>query len=98
MPPLQRPQGNRLPYPNRGGEPIRRDGPVPMEIDAVRRVPLTQMERERLARIGGCFYCRQVGHMINACPNRGENRGRRIAQVERANDDEDQLLGNDEPQ
>ena len=77
-----------------------------MEINAVRRVSLTQMERERLVRIGGCFYCRQVGHMINACPNRGENRGknhgenrgRRIAQVERANDDKDQLSGNDEPQ
>lgn len=65
---------------------IPQGGPMPMEIDAVatRRAPLTSAERERLAKIGACFYCRQVGHMLNACPNLNRNnRPRRIAQVDR---------------
>lgn len=45
---------------------------VPMDVDAVQYTPLTQPERERLRRSGGCFYCRQQGHMAKECPNRGQ--------------------------
>ncbi|GAQ92386.1 hypothetical protein KFL_010010040 [Klebsormidium nitens] len=44
--------------------------PVPMEIDALRRrlLPLTDAERDRLRKIGGCFRCRQTGHIATNCP------------------------------
>ena len=44
--------------------------PVPMEIDALRRrlPPLTDSERDRLRKIGGCFRCRQTGHIATNCP------------------------------
>ena len=45
-------------------------GVVPMEIDAIQRSPLTQNERERLRRTGGCFYCREVGHVAKSCPKK----------------------------
>ena len=58
-------------------------GPVPMEIDALRRkpTPLTQTERARLVKIGGCFYCRQPGHLIAECPSKPPLQ-RSVAQVE----------------
>lgn len=58
-------------------------GPVPMEIDALRRkpTPLTQTERARLVKIGGCFYCRQPGHLIAECPTKPPVQ-RSVAQVE----------------
>ena len=63
-------------------------GPVPMEIDALRRkprAPLTQTERARLVKVGGCFYCRQPGHLIAECPNKPPVQ-RTVAQVERPAD------------
>jgi hypothetical protein len=60
--------------------------PVPMEIDALRRrnSPLTPTERARLVKLGGCFYCRQLGHMIAECPNKPPSTPmqRSVAQVE----------------
>lgn len=51
--------------------PSSNTGPVPMEIDAIQtRKKLTPTERERLLRIGACFYCRQPGHMAQACPEK----------------------------
>jgi hypothetical protein len=46
-------------------------GPFPMEIGMVKRrnAPLTPEERDRLRKIGGCFYCRQPGHIAPNCPN-----------------------------
>lgn len=32
--------------------------------------PLTQVERQRLSETGGCFKCRQKGHMARECPVR----------------------------
>lgn len=57
------------------------DEVVPMEVDAIQRQTLTNIDRERLRQNGGCFYCRQLGHRIAECPNRNR-RGRPIAQVE----------------
>ena len=42
-----------------------------MEIDALRRRngPLTDAERDRLTwKTGGCFYCKQTGHIAVNCP------------------------------
>jgi hypothetical protein len=46
--------------------------PTPMKIDALQRrpAPLTQEERTRLMKTGGCFYCRQSGHVIANCPSK----------------------------
>ena len=41
-------------------------GPTPMELDAITK--LTPAERERLRRMGGCFRCRQAGHLARDCP------------------------------
>jgi hypothetical protein len=40
-------------------------GPVPMEIDMIGK--LTQTERERLRKSGGCFRCRKIGHLARDC-------------------------------
>ncbi len=45
-------------------------GPTPMELGALRRGPLTVIERERLRQNGGCFYCRKLGHILPNCPER----------------------------
>ncbi|ETW79550.1 hypothetical protein HETIRDRAFT_117293 [Heterobasidion irregulare TC 32-1] len=44
-----------------------------MAVDTV-RTTLTDEERNRLRMEGGCFYCRQKGHMANQCPVRGSSR------------------------
>lgn len=41
-------------------------GPAPMELDAITK--LTPTERERLRKTGGCFRCRQAGHLARDCP------------------------------
>lgn len=44
---------------------------VPMELGAVTTSPLPKLseaERERLLRTGGCFRCRQQGHLASHCP------------------------------
>jgi hypothetical protein len=47
---------------------------TPMEIDALRRkpAPLTQNERSRLMKTGGCFYCRILAN----CPSKPAQRPR----------------------
>jgi len=46
-------------------------GTTPIKVEANRQyVKLTADERTELARIGGCFYCHQRGHMASQCPNR----------------------------
>lgn len=42
---------------------------VPMEIDALKRGPLTQEEKDRRKRLGLCHYCGQGKHMVDNCPN-----------------------------
>ena len=44
---------------------INRRDPDAMDIDA-----LTTEERDRLARIGACFRCKEKGHMANDCPTK----------------------------
>jgi len=41
-------------------------GAVPMDLDAISK--LTDPERERLRRNGGCFRCRKTGHLARDCP------------------------------
>ena len=41
----------------------------PVKTEAARQyTKLTEGERENLRRIGGCFRCRQQGHLANQCP------------------------------
>jgi len=40
-------------------------GTTPMELDAITK--LTQTERERLRKEGGCFRCRKPGHLARDC-------------------------------
>jgi len=39
-----------------------------MEIEQVTMTPLTDEERARLRKVGGCFYCRKPGHLAKDCP------------------------------
>ena len=40
-------------------------GPAPMDLDAIGK--LTDSERERLRKNGGCFRCRKTGHLARDC-------------------------------
>jgi len=40
-------------------------GVIPMDLDAIGK--LTDTERERLRKIGGCFRCRKTGHLARDC-------------------------------
>jgi hypothetical protein len=41
-----------------------------MEIDSVRKGPLTKGERDRRMKLGLCLYCGNSGHRISDCPMR----------------------------
>jgi hypothetical protein len=58
--------------------------PTPMDIDAIRRKPspLTPEERNRLMKTGGCFYCRQPGHVLTNCPSKPPLQKPRVNNVE----------------
>lgn len=43
---------------------------TPMEIDTIRKGKLTEQEREHLRKIGGCFFCREIGHLSRNCPKK----------------------------
>jgi hypothetical protein len=65
--------GNRIgtnptPILSRPANPV--SEPTPMEIDVLRRrvAPITDAERDRLRKIGGCFRCLQPGHIATNCP------------------------------
>lgn len=45
---------------------------VPMEIDAVKRGPISADEKARRKREGLCFYCGQGKHRVEDCPNMSE--------------------------
>ena len=56
------------PAPARGTTPARATTPA-IKIEAARQyTKLTPEERTQLARTGGCFRCRQQGHMARDCP------------------------------
>jgi hypothetical protein len=62
----------RGPYPNPIQTSTRNEqnnGVIPMDIDVVRK-PLTNTERENLRKNGGCFYCRERGHLAKNCPKK----------------------------
>lgn len=46
------------------------EGPIPMELDAIRTGRLTQQDKEELRRAGRCFYCRMPGHIVRDCPRK----------------------------
>lgn len=50
--------------------PADNSGPIPMEIDAIKRSKITDQERDQLRRTGGCFFCREIGHMARDCPRK----------------------------
>lgn len=58
-----RPRNPQTQRPNPRYDP---HGPAPMELDAISK--LTNEERERLRRMGGCFRCRKPGHLARNCP------------------------------
>ena len=41
-----------------------------MELDSIKFKKLTPEERDRLRKMGSCFYCRQPGHMAGQCPKK----------------------------
>jgi hypothetical protein len=41
-------------------------GVIPMDLDAIGK--LTDVERDRLRKNGGCFRCRKTGHLARDCP------------------------------
>jgi hypothetical protein len=41
-------------------------GVIPMDLDAIGK--LTDAERDRLHKTGGCFRCRKTGHLARDCP------------------------------
>ena len=45
---------------------------VPMEIDAIRRGPLSAEEKQRRRNLGLCLYCGQGKHLVPDCPNMSE--------------------------
>jgi hypothetical protein len=70
--------------PNRAPHHSKPNGVAPMEIDAIRRNTLTNQEREQLRKSGGCFFCRELGHMIRDCPKKNK----RVHAVEILENDE----------
>jgi hypothetical protein len=65
------PQDARAPTPN---TPAPRNQ-IPIEDEATHQYTrLTPEERENLRQIGGCFRCRQPGHISSQCPRRIETR------------------------
>jgi hypothetical protein len=50
----------------------RQNEPMPMELDkvSIKNVQLTEEERRNLRRAGGCFYCRELGHLARECPRK----------------------------
>jgi len=43
---------------------------TPIQIDAIRRTRLSATERDQLRRTGGCFFCRELGHLARNCPKK----------------------------
>lgn len=64
-------------------------GTIPMEIDAIQKT-LTASDREALLRMGGCFYCRQQGHLARNCPKKTRNRAINALEVSESGKEEAQ--------
>lgn len=57
----------------------------PMDIDALRRQPMSPRERAELMKKGACFRCRKTGHRAHDCPQKSPRRdGNRPAKVRKA--------------
>jgi len=68
------------PTPSRDSTPARGSSSTPIKVETARQYTrLTPAEREELRRTGGCFCCRQKGHMASQCP-----RNAQVAAVESA--------------
>ena len=68
------------PTASRDSTPARGSSSTPIKVEAARQYTrLTPAEREELRRTGGCFRCRQKGHMASQCP-----RNTQVAAVESA--------------
>ena len=56
-----------------------------MDIDALRRQPMSPRERAELMKKGACFRCRKTGHRARDCPQKSPRRdGNRPAKVRKA--------------
>jgi hypothetical protein len=69
-------------------QPRAQAGPAPMDLDQIpspSNTPtarLTEVERERLRRNGGCFRCRRTGHLARDCPQHARAPPPRISAIE----------------
>ena len=51
----------------------KKDGPVPMEIDAGQVDSNKARQDDRLRKEGRCFFCHQTGHVRRNCPKEGRS-------------------------
>ena len=50
--------------------PVTSPGPVPMDLSAVTRGPLSEEEKQRRREFNLCNYCGEPGHYARYCPNK----------------------------
>jgi hypothetical protein len=62
--------------------------PVPMDLDNIRRGPLTPQEREHRMRLGLCLYCGDKGHLRVDC-KQANRRHRQVSHIQEHRPQED---------
>lgn len=65
---LQQPKQQQPRTNNNNNSLYTQDGPEPMILDNIHLNKLSNQDRDKLAKVGGCFRCRRIGHMARECP------------------------------